>query len=49
VLPAHVEACRAAGMDDHIAKPIDPAELLTKVARWAGQDETAEARVSLQN
>ena len=24
-------------MDDHIAKPIDPAELLTKVTFWSSQ------------
>ncbi|QUD88659.1 PAS domain S-box protein [Phenylobacterium montanum] len=34
VLPTHVEACRAAGMDDHVAKPINPAALLTKIAFW---------------
>jgi PAS domain S-box-containing protein len=34
ILPAHVEACRLAGMNDHIGKPIDTRELLTKVARW---------------
>ena len=34
VLPADVEACRAAGMDDHIAKPIDAADLVRKLARW---------------
>jgi len=37
VLPAHRDACREAGMDDHIAKPIDPAELLTKVTFWSSQ------------
>jgi len=26
-----VEACRAAGMADHIAKPIDAAEMLRKI------------------
>ena len=36
VLPTHLDACREAGMDDHIAKPIDPADLLTKVALWTG-------------
>jgi CheY-like chemotaxis protein len=34
ILPSHLEACREAGMDDHIGKPIDTRELLTKVARW---------------
>ncbi len=34
VLPAQVEACLAGGMNDHIAKPIDAAELLGKVAMW---------------
>ena len=34
VLPADIEACRAAGMDDHIAKPIDAADLTRKLARW---------------
>ncbi len=34
VLPVHVEACRQAGMNDHIGKPINPRELLTKIDRW---------------
>jgi PAS domain S-box-containing protein len=38
VLPEQVEACLAAGMNAHISKPIHPAELLTKVAHWAGLD-----------
>ena len=42
ILPAHVEACRAAGMDDHIGKPIDTRELLTKVARWTAPDARGE-------
>jgi len=33
-LPAQVEACLMAGMDDHIAKPIDPRALLTKISDW---------------
>jgi PAS domain S-box-containing protein len=37
VLPEQIEACLAAGMNAHISKPIQPAELLTKVAHWAGQ------------
>jgi PAS domain S-box-containing protein len=34
ILPTHLEASRKAGMDDHIGKPIDTRELLTKVAHW---------------
>lgn len=34
VLPEHLEACWEAGMSDHVAKPIVPAALLTKVAQW---------------
>jgi CheY-like chemotaxis protein len=41
VMQNHLDACREAGMDDHVGKPIDPAELLTKVARWTA---VAEAR-----
>ena len=41
VLPADVEACRAAGMADHIGKPIDPAELMAKLGRWMDVVESA--------
>jgi CheY-like chemotaxis protein len=34
VLEQDVEACRAAGMDDFVAKPIDADALLEAVARW---------------
>jgi PAS domain S-box-containing protein len=34
VLSSQVEAARLAGMDDHIAKPINPTELLTKIGAW---------------
>ena len=37
VMAPQVEACAAAGMNDHIAKPIDPADLLSKICRWAPQ------------
>jgi DNA-binding response OmpR family regulator len=39
VLPDELERCRAAGMDDHLAKPVDRRTLLSMVARWAGQAE----------
>jgi two-component system sensor histidine kinase/response regulator len=28
------QACLAAGMDDHVAKPVDPEVLYTRLARW---------------
>ena len=39
VMEQQVEACRAAGMNDHIAKPISPADLLSKIDRWAAGAE----------
>jgi len=36
VQPSDVEACRQAGMDDHIGKPISTRELVGKVAHWIG-------------
>ncbi len=44
VLPTHLDACREAGMDDHIGKPIDPADLLTKVALWTATPADAATR-----
>ena len=32
--PEDVAACRAAGMNDHVPKPISAGELLGKVRRW---------------
>jgi PAS domain S-box-containing protein len=34
VLPAQVQACREAGMNDHIGKPFRRAELLAALGRW---------------
>jgi PAS domain S-box-containing protein len=42
VLPAHIDASRAAGMDDHLGKPIVPAILAAKVAMWAGAEHSPE-------
>ena len=41
ILPTHLDACREAGMNDHIGKPIDTRELLTKVIRWTGEETQA--------
>lgn len=34
------EACMAAGMNDHIAKPIDPNDLFTKLVKWVHLNPT---------
>jgi PAS domain S-box-containing protein len=41
-------ACRSAGMDDVVAKPISPQELMTKIAYWsaAAADKTRRASVA---
>ncbi|MBF0160105.1 MAG: response regulator [Magnetococcales bacterium] len=36
------ERCMAAGMNDHIAKPIDPEELWSKLLHWIGQGSDQE-------
>ncbi len=41
VMPNHLDACRDAGLDDHIAKPIVAVELVTKVAHWTASAEKA--------
>jgi PAS domain S-box-containing protein len=41
VLPDQVKTCLAAGMDDHLGKPINPAALLGVLARWSEGRETA--------
>jgi PAS domain S-box-containing protein len=43
VLPEHVQACAAAGMNDHLAKPISPADLVGAVVHWAAVGASAEA------
>lgn len=37
VLPDQIATCLAAGMDDHLGKPINTAKLLETVARWSGR------------
>ena len=46
VLPTHVRACLAAGMNDHVAKPIDAAALIGKIAEWTAGEPAAEAAVA---
>jgi PAS domain S-box-containing protein len=48
VLPQHVAAGAEAGMDDHIAKPIRAAELVTKVHQWLAQ-ESDEGPTAMQS
>jgi CheY-like chemotaxis protein len=47
VLPDQVRRCLAAGMDGHVGKPINPAELLETIAAWTGGTEEATARRTL--
>ena len=41
VMSGDRERCLAAGMDDHIGKPIAPSALLERVAYWLGRQRTA--------
>ena len=43
VLAEHVEASRAAGMNDHLAKPICLADLVQMVETWTGSPDGARA------
>ena len=43
VLPAQVQRCLEAGMDDHLGKPISPRKLIETLQRWAsGGAESAD-------
>jgi CheY-like chemotaxis protein/anti-sigma regulatory factor (Ser/Thr protein kinase) len=43
VLPDQIAKCLAAGMDDHLGKPMQPARLLEAITRWAGHDRSEAA------
>jgi signal transduction histidine kinase/ActR/RegA family two-component response regulator len=44
VQQSDVDACREAGMNDHIAKPVNVADLLSKTARWSSMSYSVGAR-----
>jgi len=41
VLADQVQKCLAAGMDDHLGKPIIAAKLLETIARWTASERIA--------
>lgn len=43
VFPEQLDACREAGMDDHLAKPFGTDDLTAKALRWARRLDPAEA------
>jgi CheY-like chemotaxis protein len=42
------EHCLAAGMNDYVSKPFDPAELFTKLAKWGRQRQAVPTHRSAQ-
>jgi PAS domain S-box-containing protein len=47
VLPEEIERCRAAGMDAHLAKPVEREALLGTVQRWLRPAATGERELAL--
>ncbi|PYC27424.1 histidine kinase [Aquipseudomonas alcaligenes] len=45
-MPADRERCLAAGMNDHLGKPIEPAELWTTLGRWLVARAEPQAQVA---
>lgn len=41
VMATDLADCQAAGMNDHIAKPVMPEQLLPVLERWATSPDTA--------
>ncbi|SMP52892.1 Protein of unknown function [Desulfonatronum zhilinae] len=48
VLPRDREQCFEAGMDDFLAKPVNPGELARVLGRWLGTDRSQESEVRSQ-
>jgi PAS domain S-box-containing protein len=46
-LPTQIEACLAAGMNDHLAKPFRVESLLAVIAKWTSQQLAREANPAL--
>ncbi|ATX79221.1 two-component system, unclassified family, sensor histidine kinase and response regulator [Mariprofundus aestuarium] len=46
VLPADVRDCFEAGMNDHIAKPIDPQDLYAKLEKWVNSFRLGETEIA---
>jgi PAS domain S-box-containing protein len=48
VLPAQVQRCLEAGMDDHLGKPISPRKLIETLQHWAsGEADDAEGQANV--
>ena len=45
-MPDEIARCYDAGMNDHLAKPIDRAALLAAVAKWSGEALTPHSAIS---
>jgi len=40
VMPESIECAKSAGMNDHIAKPINIDDMLSKIVKWASKDKS---------
>jgi len=47
VMESDVEKCLDAGMNDHIAKPIDPTEMYRTLAKWLPESTRSEKRAGI--